>query len=202
MRGSLDGVGGDHPWVSRYGGNDFAAVGERSFIPHTMCLGCRRLHHCLRYPGHIIWSLRFASLIGTTVLLRGVWWQLSTRGGGVRAMNVKSFVSYKMLYKWSFIFPQPFATAYSTPCSWLPILLGMNAEPGWVWGVCWHQSILQFWHHLPGVSVRSHKFKGCAPQDCPYFKCQSQVPEAICTSDWLAFNSGVPTNLFSGLTIC
>lgn len=54
------------------------------------------------------------------------------------------------------------------------------------WGFLPHQAILcniswvsynspQFWHYLPGVSVRS-QVKGSAPWDCIRFTCQLQVP--------------------------
>lgn len=32
-------------------------------------------------------------------------------------------------------------------------------------------TLIQFWHCLPGVSIRSHKLKSLVPQDCPHLRC-------------------------------
>ena len=34
---------------------------------------------------------------------------------------------------------------------------------------------IQFWHHLPGVNISSHKLKCSVPQDCSHFRCQLQI---------------------------
>lgn len=59
---------------------------------------------------------------------------------------------------------------------------------------------VQFWYHLPGVSVRCYKIGRHSYKTAPLLRCQSQVP--CCISDQLAINWGSHEHfLYSGLKI-
>lgn len=49
-------------------------------------------------------------------------------------------------------------------------------------------NLTQFWNHVPRNIASITEVKGLVPQDCPHFKCQSQIHVATYASDQLAIN--------------
>lgn len=55
------------------------------------------------------------------------------------------------------------------------------------WGGRSHD-LIQFWHHLPGFSIRAQEVKDLVPQSWSPFRCHSQEQVVTCASDQQAIN--------------
>ena len=66
---------------------------------------------------------------------------------------------------------------------------------------CVSNNSIQFWHCLPGASLRSQELKGSVPQDCSHFRGQSQVLGYLYF--WLPNSKwGISMTVSSSLIIC